>query len=253
MVSSIVFCNFTIFIIKLLKISFPFLCIKHINKIANIDYRLQLRFLSPLSFLHGPSLLSCEKEHIIGHLSKNCTHYNLVECSGSGKTCFSGNIIIEGFSGKKCSTFMMKWTLLLTLANLTAITSTTSVYFFIAWHESLKSAFDIFVLCVTEDQVLDAYITKEGSPFVEQISDIILYSTMTEVQELISKVSKEIRKQYLWDLLGNHYDESKSSILNLSSSFDELREKSYHIDLESADARLKLLFRDELNDICIPW
>lgn len=125
------------------------------------------------------------------------------------------------------------------------------VHYFIAWHESMQSSLDIFVLIVTKGRFVDAYITKEGSPFAEQVSDVILYSSMIEVQALITKVCKEIRKQHLWNILGKQY--SFQLVTNLSRTINELREVSHHIDIISLNAHLGSILSDELNDFRIPW
>lgn len=52
------------------------------------------------------------------------------------------------------------------------------VHFFITWHESVRSAFDIFVLTETKGQRLDLFVGKEGSPIAEKLSHVVLYSTI---------------------------------------------------------------------------
>jgi len=188
-----------------------------------LEYRLQRKYLSLESFLKGPLLISSRKESIIEFLTNNCNDYNLVECSGSGAKCFSGRLTTEGFP----------------------------VYYFIAWHESMQSSLDIFVLIVTKGRFVDAHITKEGSPFAEQIADVILYSSMIEVQALITKACKEIRKQHLWDILGKQY--SFQSATNLSRTINELRDVSHHVDIMSLNTRIGKILSDKLYDFRIPW
>mmetsp|Transcript_25223 Transcript_25223/g.48854 ORF Transcript_25223/g.48854 Transcript_25223/m.48854 type:complete len:223 (-) Transcript_25223:254-922(-) len=127
----------------------------------------------------------------------------------------------------------------------------SQVYYFIAWHESMQSSLDIFVLIVTKGRFVDAHITKEGSPFAEQIADVILYSSMIEVQALITKACKEIRKQHLWDILGKQY--SFQSATNLSRTINELRDVSHHVDIMSLNTRIGKILSDKLYDFRIPW
>ena len=126
------------------------------------------------------------------------------------------------------------------------------MFYFIAWHESVQSAFDIFVLCVTKGQCIDTYITKEGSPYAERISDVILFSSMTTVQQIITAATKDIRKQYLWGTFGKQHQSSKPCI-DLTDHIQELRDVSYQIDLTSIDSRLHALLCDELSELQIPW
>ena len=104
-------------------------------------YRLQRRFMNPSSFLEGALLESCKKSSLAEHLLSNGKTYNLTPCAGSkgdDDICFSGKMKVASFL----------------------------VYFYIAWHETVESALDVFILSVTNGQFIDGYITKEGSPFV---------------------------------------------------------------------------------------
>ena len=79
------------------------------------------------------------------------------------------------------------------------------VYYFIACHESVEAALDVFVLCVSKGKYLDGYITKDGSPYAERILDVVLYSAMTTVQELVEIAAKTIRKLQIWGSFGKDY------------------------------------------------
>ena len=108
-------------------------------QLSNSAYRLQRRFMAPSSFLEGPLLESCKTSSLAEHLLSNDKTYNLTPCTGSkgDDICFVGRIKVAGFL----------------------------VYYFIAWHESVESALDVFILSLTNGQFIDGYITKEGSPF----------------------------------------------------------------------------------------
>ncbi len=115
----------------------------------------------------------------------------------------------------------------------------------------MQSSLDIFVLCITNGRCLDEYTTKEGSPFAERIANVILHSSMIEVQALITKACKEIRKQYLWGVLGKQF--SFQTATNLSEIIDELRDMSHHLNIMSLDTRLMTILNDKLYDFRIPW
>ncbi|KAL7542994.1 hypothetical protein ACHAXR_012278 [Thalassiosira sp. AJA248-18] len=189
-------------------------------------YSLQRRFLSPSSFLEGALLDSCIKETLVEHLRSNCQMYNLICCGSGDDTCLAGNMNVAGFL----------------------------VYFIIAWHESVESALDVFVLCVTKGQRIDTYITKEGSPYAERISDVVLHSTMTTVQDVIETAAKNIRKLHLWHIFGEGYTSSSLTLgTTLIDSITELRSFSYHLDLVLVDFRLKTLLHDELDELKLSW
>lgn len=148
--------------------------------------------------------------------------YNLVECSGGGETCFAGRLKVVGFM----------------------------VYYFISWHEEVASAFDIFVLTETKGQSVDTYITKEGSPFAERISAIVLYSAMTAVQDLLAKTVSNERKEQLWTMFGSGYNSSASL---RETDFIEMLSTCHRIDLISLDRRLDQLLHDAGNELQMAW
>ncbi|KAL7554217.1 hypothetical protein ACHAWF_017632 [Thalassiosira exigua] len=189
-----------------------------------VGYSLQRRFLSPSIFLQGALLDSCKKSALMEHLLSNSHIYNLTCCGSGNEICFAGKLKIVGFL----------------------------VYYFIAWHESVESALDIFVLCATKGQRIDGYITKEGAPIAERIVDVVLCSTMTVVQDLIEKASKCIRKIHLWQTLGSDYSPSLSGAA-LSDKITELRKFSHCLDLTDIDSRLEELLCDECKELCLSW
>mmetsp|Transcript_23823 Transcript_23823/g.43792 ORF Transcript_23823/g.43792 Transcript_23823/m.43792 type:complete len:890 (+) Transcript_23823:1884-4553(+) len=200
-------------------------CTESQAKLPFPGYRLQRRFISPSTFLEGPLLDSCNKESLVEHMLCNCNIYNLT-CGGSGDdTYFAGKMEVGGFL----------------------------VNFFIAWHESVQSALDVFVLCVTKGQCIEAYTTKEGSPYAERILDVVIYSAMTTVQEIIANASKNIRKMHLWRIFGEDYSPPLALGATLMNCIAELRTFSYHLDLLLVDSRLKTLLCDELNEIQLSW
>ena len=127
-------------------------------------YRLQRRFMAPSSFLDEPLLESCNKRTLIKYLQSNHQTYNL-QSIDSGD-CFVGKMNIGGFM----------------------------VYYFIAWHEYVEDALDVFVLTSTKGQFIDGYMTKEGTPIVERVLDVILHQSMSFCQDIVEKSVKEIRK-----------------------------------------------------------
>ncbi len=183
-------------------------------------YRLQRRFLSPSTFLEGVVLDTCKKAIIVEHLRENSNIYNL-SCSGPyDDISFIGKMKIAGFL----------------------------VYYFIAWHESVESALDVFILCVTKGKCVEGYITKDGSLFAERILDVILYSVMTSVQELVEVASKAMRKVQVWKTFGMDWSRSSMSKDTLIDSIAELRQTSHHLELVTYDPRLKDLLWDKSDE-----
>lgn len=184
-------------------------------------YRLQRRFLSPSSFLDRILLDSCSKAMLVDYFCDKFEVYNLI-CNGSGNDiCFIGKIRIAGFV----------------------------VYYFIGWHELVESALDVFALCVTKGRYVDGFITKEGSPYAEKILDVVLYSVMTHVQELVESASKAIHKTQLWESFGRGLVFADALVDGIA----ELRAISHHLDLVSIDPRLKDLLWDESNELRVSW
>ena len=195
-------------------------------------YRLQRRFLSLSTFLKGALLDTCKKAIIpmfgsvlLEHLHTNSKIYDL-SCSGSGDdTCFTGKMKVAGFL----------------------------VYYFIACHESVEAALDVFVLCVSKGKYLDGYITKDGSPYAERILDVVLYSAMTTVQELVEIAAKTIRKLQIWGSFGKDYSRPLMLEESLIDNINELRTISHRLDLVVIDHRLKDLLWDESNELGLSW
>ncbi len=188
-------------------------------------YRLQRRFLSPSSFLEGVLLDACKNAIIVEHFHANSKIYDL-SCSGSGgDTCFTGKMKVAGFL----------------------------VYYFIACHESVEAALDVFVLCVTKGKYVDGYITKDGSPYAERILDVVLYTAMTTVQELVEVAAKTIRKLQIWGSFGQDYSRPLMLEESLIDNINELRTISHHLDLVVIDPRLKDLLWDESNQLGLSW
>ena len=218
---------------------------------GDLHYRLQRRFLSPSSFLSGPLLECCEKETLIQHFKSNGPLYNVTERSGLGDTCFAGKLKIAGFSGKSYVTFDNIY--IDQILKNTWKSCQPLVYYFIAWRESTGSVFDIFVLSVTKGRCIDAFTTIKGSPYAEQISHMILVTSMTTVKSLVRTAAWEIRKRYLWSYFGAEYSLSLASSVTFMDDLYELRNISHHIDLIATDFQLQTLLCDELNELQIPW
>lgn len=188
-------------------------------------YRLQRRFLSPSSFLEGDLLDACKNASIVEHFHSNSKIYDL-SCSGSGgDTCFTGKMKVAGFL----------------------------VYYFIACHESVEAALDVFVLCVTKGKYIDGYIIKDGSPYAERILDVVLYSAMTTVQELVEVAAKTIRKLQIWGSFGQDYSRPLMLEESLIDNINELRTISHRLDLVVIDPRLKDILWDESNQLGLSW
>lgn len=195
-------------------------------QLTSPGYRLQRRFLAPSSFLEGPLLDSCKKAHLSEHLLAHCQEYDLSACDGSGNnTCFSGKMNVAGFV----------------------------VYYLIAWHESVESALDVFVLCVTKGNRVDGYITKEGTPFAEKTLDVILYTAMSTVQDMVESAAKAIRKLHLWQMFGVGYSPSLLLGDNVMATIAELRKCSFSSNLLSIDPCLETLLYDEQEELQLSW
>ena len=201
-------------------------------QLTSPGYRLQRRFLSPSTFLERPLLLdSCKKQTIVKHLRSNCKLYNLT-CSGTGDdTCFAGKMVIAGFV----------------------------VHYFISWHETIEDAFDVFILCATNDQYIDGYTTKttkEGSLYAERTLDVISSSAMTSVRGIIESASKTIRKLHVWKFFVREVASPSTAAgieALIQSNLAELRRCSNNVDLVSVDPRLTELLNDAPNELRVSW
>ncbi|KAL9182622.1 hypothetical protein ACHAXT_013274 [Thalassiosira profunda] len=192
---------------------------------ASTEYKLQRRFLAPSSFLEGPLLESSEKATLAEHLVSNCDKYNLTCCGqGGDSTCLAGRMKIAGLV----------------------------VRYFIAWHETVPSALDVFVLCVAKGENVNGYITNGDSPIAEKISDVVLYSAMSAVQDLIEKAAEHIRKDSLWKMFGSRYTSPLPLGSALIDNAGELRSFSFQLEVISVDSRLELLLSDE-TELNLSW
>jgi len=187
-------------------------------------YRLQRRFMAPSSFLDEPLLESCNKRTLIKYLKSNHQTYNLQ--SIDSEDCSVGKMNIGGFM----------------------------VYYFVALHEYVEDALDVFVLTSTKGQFIDGYMTKEGSPIAERVLDVIIYSVMSTVQDIAEKSVKEIRKQCLWQQFSKKSNQPNTlQATTLVDNITELRASSFHLDLTVVDERVKTLLCDESNELEISW
>ena len=123
------------------------------------------------------------------------------------------------------------------------------MHFFITWHESIESAFDVFILTETKGQRLDLYVGKEGSPCAEQLSHVILFSTMSMVQDLLRRAALCQRKQYLWRVLGEDYSPSSMCVNDVL----EMITTSQKLELNTIDEHIKSFFCEESTELQIVW
>jgi hypothetical protein len=210
-----------------------------------VEYHLQRRFLCPKAFLQDLPESSYKQSTICAFLERNCKVYHLLECRGTGGPCFSGSLRVVGFVGE------FKHSHTMTCAcSITDISSCfrSLVHFFITWHESVESAFDIFILTESKGQRLDFYVGKEGSPYAEKLSHVILFSSMTYIQETLRKAAMDQRKRHIWSSFGANYSSSVHA-----ADVIEMIETSWKVELNSIDQRVELFLCDTSNELNISW
>lgn len=194
-------------------------------QLTSPGYRLQRRFLSPSTFIEGSLLDSCKKQTLVEHLRADCKKYHL-SCSGTGDDiCFSGKLEIASFA----------------------------VHYYIAWQESVADALDVFILCVTNGQFIDGYITKAGSLYAERTLDVISYTTMTAVREIIESAAKAVRKNVMWKFFANDCAVSQGPRESFAENIAELRRFSHHVDMVTVDPRLTALLHDDSGGLRLSW
>lgn len=189
---------------------------------GSADYMLQRRFLAPSSFLGEKLLENYDRTKLFQHFRSDGKTYKLNVCSGAGEEVFvCGMLKIAGFF----------------------------CYVFIAAHETIDAALEVFTLCLTRGARVDSYIAIEGSPFAERICDVVLRYSMTTVEEIITAVATNMRNAHLWRIFGN---EVVSSPLVSEVLMNELRQSCQHIDLIYTEPRLKVLL-SEADELQLSW
>lgn len=93
---------------------------------------------------------------------------------------------------------------------------------------------------------MDMYICKEGSPYAEQLSHVILHSTMCNVQDILRNTALDSRQQHLWSKFGKHYSPSSPNDNDLL----EMISASHKVEMSVIDERVEALFDDDLR---MPW
>ena len=121
---------------------------------------------------------------------------------------------------------------------------------FLAAHETVDSALEVYTLCLTKGKRVDTYVAVEGSLFAERICDVVLEYSMTAVEKLVTAAVSEMRNVHLWKRLGSEF---ASTFEVTEVLLDELRQCSHHIDLMSIEPRLQALLTEKANELQIPW
>jgi hypothetical protein len=190
---------------------------------GHADYMLQRRFLAPSSVLGKKLLEIYDRTKLFQHFSSDCQVYKLNDCSGAGEQVFSCGM--RKIAGLLC-------------------------HIFIAAHETVDSALEVFTLCLTRGERVDAYVAIEGSPFTERLCDVVLGHSMSLVEEIITSAAINMRNEHLWRSFGSDF---VSSIAMSEVLMDELRQCCQQVDLMNIEPRLQVLFADDANELLIPW
>jgi hypothetical protein len=190
---------------------------------GSADYMLQRRFLAPSSFLSKELIENYDRTELFQQFSTDGKAYKLNDCRGAGEKVFAcGMLTIAGFS----------------------------CHVFIAAHETVDSALEVFTLCVTRGKRVDTYVAFEGSLFAERICDVVLEYSMTAVEEIITAAAIKMRNVHLWRRFGSEFASTPavSEVL-----MDELRQCCHCIDLMDIEPRLRVLLTEESNELQMPW
>ena len=190
---------------------------------GSADYMLQRRFVAPSSILSGEMIENYDRTKLFDHLSSAGKSYKLQDCSGSGEKVFA--CVMPKVAGLSC-------------------------HVFVAAHETIDSALEVFTLCLTKGKRVDTYVAVEGSLFAERICDVVLEYSMTTVEQVITAAASKMRNVHLWRRLGSEF--APTSAVN-ELLMDELRQCCHHIDLMDFDPRLQALLTENANELQIPW
>ena len=190
---------------------------------GSADYMLQRRFVAPSSILSEEIIENYDRTKLFEHFSSAGEQYKIRDCSGAGEKVFAcGTIKIAGLS----------------------------CHVFLAAHETVDSALEVYTLCLTKGKRVDTYVAVEGSLFAERICDVVLEYSMTAVEKLLTAAVSEMRNVHLWKKLGSEF---ASTFEVTEVLLDELRQCSHHIDLMSIEPRLQALLTEKANELQIPW
>ena len=190
---------------------------------GSAKYMLQRRFLAPSSMLSKELCENYDRKKLFQHFSSSGEAHNINNCSGSGGTVFAYTMLkIAGFCCR----------------------------IFVAEHETVGTALDVFILCMTRGERVDTYVAIEGTPFAERICDVLLEHSMSAVEELVTAAGSKIRNVHLWRTLGSDF--APKSVVSVEL-MDELRQCCQHIDLMDVEPRLQSLLAEEANELKIPW
>lgn len=190
---------------------------------GSAEYMLQRRFVSPSSILSGEMIENYDRTKLFDHFSSAGKSYKLHDCSGAGERVFA--CVMPKIAGLSC-------------------------YVFVAAHETVDSALEVFTLCLTKGKRVDTYVAVEGSLFAERICDVVLEYSMMTVEKMIMAAASKMRNVHLWRRLGSEF--VSTSAVN-EVLMDELRQCCHHIDLMDFDPRVKALLTENVNELQLPW
>ena len=187
-----------------------------------LPFRLQRRFLDISSYL-----VLFDRSSLIDHLRQNLGLYNLRDCSRGAGVCLALRTVAVDFT----------------------------VFVFIKTHITVESAFDIFILCLTRSENINGYIVEEGFQRANQISAVILFSSMTKVSSMLDRASSNIRKMRVWKTFGLGFAGTGAGDVASMDYIQELRATSTSVDAidGGANEELNALLSDEGNDFHLNW
>jgi hypothetical protein len=190
---------------------------------GSADYMLQRRFLAPSTFLSKELIENYDRTELFEYFSSDGKAYKLSDCTGAGEKVFACEMLtIAGFS----------------------------CHVFIAAHEAVDSALEVFTLCMTRGKRVDTYVAIEGSLFAERICDVVLECTMTAVEKLITAAAIKMRNVHLWRRFGSDF---ASTPAVSEVQMNELRQCCHCIDLMDTEPRLRVLLTEEAYELQMPW
>jgi len=126
----------------------------------------------------------------------------------------------------------------------------TDVYFFFIPHAHIIFAFEFFVLCRTEGESMDSFIHNGSSPYIQTISEKIMWVAETSMKDIIRSAAVNLRRDCLWEGF-SHSNQSKCLIP--IDSLHEMCQMSHTLSISGLSPQLSELLFDRMDKLEILW
>uniref|UniRef100_A0A7S4RDC3 Uncharacterized protein n=1 Tax=Ditylum brightwellii TaxID=49249 RepID=A0A7S4RDC3_9STRA len=191
---------------------------------------------------------SFDASRLFHYICLNLSSYNVVKCDGRNG-CLSRMMREMDTDGKQREIFHLVDFFYASHKN-NLIAFSFAVYFFFIPHAHIIFAFEFFVLCRTEGESMDSFIHNGSSPYIQTISEKIMWVAETSMKDIIRSAAVNLRRDCLWEGF-SHSNQSKCLIP--IDSLHEMCQMSHTLSISGLSPQLSELLFDRMDKLEILW